>query len=112
MTPGDRNHRRAVLRITDLIVTQDHLEGQIFEECRILGPAVLAPGDGCVFSGCVWEGSIDAVLWEVPQGQDRVIGVVGLINCEFYNTRFEGIGMAMKRPGADDFRTALAEGNL
>lgn len=88
MHPGDRTYRNMLIRVADLTVHEDVIEGVTFENCSIVGPAVLAVLEGNEFLHCGWEGDLEAIIWEVPEGLR--IGAVGVRNCTFSSCRFTG----------------------
>ncbi len=94
---GTREFRNEVVRIAELTVNTVVLEGLTFQNCRIIGPAVLVPlGSGsmqhCGFD--VEQGGVDAIFWEIPPDREYVVGAVGLINCHFSSCTFVSIGIA------------------
>lgn len=92
MHPGDRSYRNQVVRLTDLTVTDDVIRGVTFENCTLVGPAVVVVMGGTL-SGCVFEGPTDALFW--PIGTRRhVIGAVGLSDCTLVGCRFQRIAVA------------------
>lgn len=110
MTPGDRTHRNVLMRISDLTVNSDVIADQVFENCKIVGPALLVPGGpGNEFHGCLWLGEPDAVIWEIAPERVFVVGAIGLTRCRFYNCTFERIGMGLDAEGADKFRTEVLQ---
>ena len=75
------------------------LENLTFEQCEIVGPAIL-------FINPDWKitltspsfgipgGRFDDLVWEVPPSKNAVIGAVGVKDCTFRGCRFEGVGLA------------------
>jgi hypothetical protein len=104
--PFDSPYRNQLVRIADHTVVADLIEDLRFENCEIVGPAVLAVLDGNTFNGCGFEGDADAVIWEVEPDR-RVIGAVGLRRVEFYGCSFKRIGLAMTPELAAVFRHQL-----
>lgn len=93
--PGTREYRNQTVRITDLTVTDDLLADLRFENCTIIGPAVLALIDDVVLSNCGFDApGADAVFWPVAPNRQIVIGAIGLVRVEFYSCRFMRIGIA------------------
>lgn len=101
------DYESTTIRITDLAVTDDRVEKKVFSNCHIVGPAVVAPM-GCTFSGCgfdVANGDPESMLIVVP---DRwLVGVIALMECEFYECRFTRIGFVMGEPMAEAFLTGI-----
>jgi hypothetical protein len=87
------------IRITDFIDMRvaDHpsplITERTFEDCIIVGPAVIALIDQVTMLSPVWDASrLEEVFIEVPTGS-FVIGPIGLIRCTFIRCRFHGIGV-------------------
>ncbi len=110
MTPGDRTHWNVLMRISDLTVNSDVIADQVFENCKIVGPALLVPGGpGNEFHGCRWLGEPDAVMWEIAPERIRVVGAIGLTRCRVYGCTVERIGMELDGEGAGKFRQEVLQ---
>lgn len=104
---GDRIFRNEIIRITELAIHADVLEGLEFSDCRVIGPAILAPLDHVDFMHCRWGApDLDALFWEISPERQLVVGVIGLRHCTFSRCSFEQIGVA----GPSGLREQLAEG--
>lgn len=89
--------RNEIVRIADMVVLADVLEDLHFENCEVVGPAVLAVLEGVTFEGCAFEApGPDALIWTVED--DRIVmGAVGLRNVTFSNCRIRRIGLAVSQ---------------
>jgi hypothetical protein len=107
--PGDRTYRNQTLRLTDLAVVDDVIEGVTFENCELVGPAVLALLEGTRFSGNTFAvPSLASALW-APQGQDTIVGAIGLRACTVIGCSLRRIGLAVL-PGQESIlRGGIAE---
>jgi hypothetical protein len=92
--PADDHYRNLLMRISDLAVTDDFIDGITFENCQIVGPAVLLPLENCTFRSNTFEGDEEAILWELRPPRTRVLGVIALRSCVFVGCRFTRIGIA------------------
>ena len=95
--PDDRVHYdRRVVYIAELCRGHDLalLANHDFEDCEIIGPAVLLPLDRFQMYDCDLGGSAMGVLWELPPQRSEIIGAIGLKDCSFRNCRFRGVGFA------------------
>ena len=93
--PGDRHYRNTTIRISDLVVTTYGIEDVTFENCVIMGPAVLLPLEGVVFNECGFDApGAEWIIWRIDAGRPGVTGAIGLNRCEFHSCRFVGIGIA------------------
>ncbi|WP_350004373.1 hypothetical protein [Pseudarthrobacter sp. WHRI 8279] len=95
-----------VLRISDLTVTTSVIRDRIFEDCLILGPAVLALV-GSTLEECIFDGDVDALLWEIPPERLQIIGAIQMENCTFLRCRFQMIGFAGPKDFAELFRSQI-----
>lgn len=93
MHPGDRHYRNQVVRLPDLAVTTDVIQGVTFENCTIVGPAVVVMAGNGEMRGTSLDGDPDAFLWPVGN-RDRVIGVIVLVDCTIVGCRLQRIGLA------------------
>lgn len=91
--PGDRHYRNQVVRLTDLTVTQDVIEGVTFENCTLVGPAVILLMGTGTLDGCKWDGSPEAMLWPLEQRRE-IIGAIALVDCSLIQCRMQRIGLA------------------
>ena len=91
---GDRTFRDQVVQISALTVNTVELREYTFSNCRILGPAIVIPLGRTEMGHCTWNGSIDAIFWEISEGRNHVIGAVALVDCVFSNCVFQEIGFA------------------
>lgn len=94
------------VRISSLAEDSDILEALEFVNCLILGPAVIGVLEGNTLRNCIFEGDLDAILWELPRSRTRVIGAIGIRNCVFRNSTFRRIGFA----GPAELSVALRQG--
>lgn len=103
----ESSYRSQVIRVADLAVTSHLIAGVTFQDCLILGPAILGLQGSGTLSHCIFEGGPEQMFWEVPEGSFR-IGAIGLIDCHFVGCRFEGIGFAAPRGVIDEFLRGLS----
>lgn len=68
------------------------IEDKVWVDCEIVGPAVLAVGEGCAFEANSFPGPFEQTFWTLP---DRpVTGPILLTRCTFRRCRFgDGIGI-------------------
>ena len=95
MHPGDKHYRSTVVRLADLTVITDLIEGVTFENCTVQGPAVLVPLEGVSFIGSGWDGDLISLIWTIPSSRERVVGAIALRNVTFTSCRFERVGLAV-----------------
>jgi hypothetical protein len=94
-TGGVRGHRhvREIIRIVHMAGDEAVIRGHTFEDCTIMGPAVLVFRD-CDLVDPTLRGKLDAILWEVWPDREWVLGAVLVERCRFLQCRFENIGIA------------------
>ncbi len=84
------------------------IEGFTFEDCIVLGPAVIAITDQliieCVFG--IEDEDIGTILWKMPKNQKR-IGAIGFRRTVFKNCFFQGIGVAGSRDALDSLKNGV-----
>jgi hypothetical protein len=66
------------------------IEDVVFEDCRIIGPAVVGLDD-CRFEGAGFWGDVEGAMWPMPTGR-YVQGLLIARRCLFRNCTFQGIG--------------------
>lgn len=92
---GTREFRDDVVRLASLTVNTNVLERLTFQNCQIIGPAVLIPLGHTSIVHSRWDSpNIDAIFWEISPVRDTVVGAVGLLDCTFSNCAFINVGLA------------------
>jgi hypothetical protein len=98
-----------VVRISELVIVGDIIEDSDFVNCHLLGPALCAPLEEVAFLNCVFEGDIDAILWELPKPK-QVVGAIGLRRCRFDGCKLSSIGLVGLPGLIQNFRAQLRPG--
>lgn len=94
MHPGDRHYRNQTVRLTDLAVTSDVIEGVTFENCQLIGPAIIVLLGTGELRDSGFDGEADAIIW--PLGpREQVIGAIALVDCNIVGCRFQRIGLGV-----------------
>ena len=109
--PDQSIHRDETIRIVDLVTAPPMIEFTTFENCHIVGPAVLLFLGGMEASNCTWIGTADSVLWEIPPDRDWIVGAIGLRDTRFEGCTFEGVGIAGYRQFIEQIRAVLPSTN-
>lgn len=92
--PSGKYLHGETIRLCDFVVAGEKpiIEGKTFEECTLLGPAMVYLFGVSTVHNCSFDGGMDSLFIEVEA--DRVvIGVIGLKDCVFRKCRFRGIGV-------------------
>jgi hypothetical protein len=106
MHPSDRTYRNQTLRLADLVVLDDVIEDVTFENCELVGPAVIVLLDGSNFQRNTFTvPSMETALWHVPDGQEVVVGAVGLLRTTVVGCVLRRIGLAVL-PGQEEILRA------
>lgn len=103
---GEKRFRNDAVRLADLTVNTFILEGYEFSNCRILGPAILVPQGQTSIVECGWEGTLDAIFWEIGPDRPIVVGAIAAVNCTFSNCSFSQVGIA----GPRELREIMEQG--
>lgn len=103
LRPSQSHYRNTLIRLPDLAVTEDVLTGLTFENCELVGPAVIVPLSTTI-QGCSWDGSPEGIFWVIPDDRTSVIGAIGLQDCHLVGCRIRQVGLAVPESSADDFR--------
>jgi len=91
---ADRQFRDEVVRIAQLTVNTVILEGLTFQNCRIIGPAVLVPQGQTSLVHCGFDTpNVDAVFWDIPPTRSFVVGAIAIVDCTFSSCTFSQIGL-------------------
>lgn len=96
-----------IIRVADLAVTNNVVSNLEFRNCRLIGPAVVAILNGGDLVECVFDGPLDAILWDIPEDSFK-IGAIGFDRCRFFACRFDGIGFASVPQFAEMMRASIA----
>ena len=106
MADSDRMFRRQIVVIPEIALREppqvgpDVLEGYIFNDCEIRGPAVLAIAGNTSFVECTFD-TTDVLI---PLPEDRGYhGLVEARNCTFERCTFQRIGIAGSQELIDRF---------
>jgi hypothetical protein len=99
----ERHITHRSFRIVDLLGQNDYIVDRIFEDCTIYGPAVVVPLDHTVFDQCVLDAPPDALLWEVPEDRQFIVGAIGLIRCTLRRCHLRGLGIAGPKAMINEF---------
>jgi hypothetical protein len=104
---GSREFRDKIVRLADLTVTTNVLDGLMFENCTIIGPGVLVPLRAVTFHECNWGTTdVQALFWVIEPGRTAIAGGIGVQNCLFSSCRFSEVGLA----GDERIRDLLRQG--
>lgn len=105
MTPGDREYRNETLPLSSLFVTSDVVQGVTFTGCTLIGPGIVTLLGHGVLNECTWDAPGHDMFWIYPDDREFLVGVMGFDGCEFYNCRFQRVGLAIaRRQVADTYR--------
>lgn len=106
LTGKDKIKRGGVEYLADLATEEGILEGFQFENCHVMGPAVLVvQGDFDLVNNTI-EGNPDAFLWEIPESRRHVTGAVLVKDTTFEGCTFTNVGLA----GYHDFIEQVRQG--
>lgn len=100
------------VRLVDVIGESQVVRSRTFEDCEILGPAVLigaALGFG-VLTDISWfapRKDMSTVFVELPDGQPFPVGAILLDSCVFRRCRFHGISVVGAKAQIAEFRRSM-----
>lgn len=109
MHPPDREYRSLVLRLSDLVINEDIIEGITFFNCQIVGPAIMLPMGNTRITGCTWDGDFDAFVWRFPDSRRGFVGVIALRDCEVIDCRLTKVGLAVPESQVEMVRAGFQE---
>lgn len=104
--PGDRHYRSQMIRLSDLTVTEDIIRGVTFENCTLVGPAVVVLLGTTSLQRATIDGDTEGALWPIG-ARERVLGAIGLADCVVVGCRFQRIGFAVPETQEAIFRQGL-----
>jgi len=85
--------------LTDLVGVPPVIVNTEFEDCQLVGPALIAALGPLELSDSTLP--TGHFVWELPAAEGEMVGVVGLVHCAIRRSSLEGIGLAVP-PGARD----------
>lgn len=95
---GTREFRDDIVRLASLTVNTNVLNGLTFQNCQIIGPAVLIPLGQTQILHCTWDAPlVEAVFWEIPPERSVVVGAIAAADCTFSSCLFIQVGLAGPR---------------
>lgn len=97
MATPDKRYSERVIWLPELARDEDILDGFVFNDCHLGGPAVLVLLDNVTFSNNNLQGEREALLWEIPPGRTNIIGAIGLRNSTVDGCTLTRIGIAGNR---------------
>lgn len=91
-------------RLVDIVDSSNVVRDLVATDVTFYGPAVLLIGGSVIdgdnlYEDVVWthgEGGTEALIWEVDPIREKVIGAIGVANCEFIRCSFIDVGVAGK----------------
>ncbi len=87
-----------VVWLPKLFLKSPIIEGVRFEQCRLIGPGVMALLGELTVINCTFPGPAEAFLWEIPDNRPQVFGAMGFRDCEFIGCVFDSsLGVAGPR---------------
>lgn len=95
-----------VIKIADEADINSMIVDTEYEDCLILGPAILASLEGGSVSGCTFDADPERLFLEVPIGK-TMVGVVGLRNVDFRRCRFQNVGFVATEQQVLDYCKAF-----
>jgi|SRR5215211_2462745 len=109
--PGTREYVRQIVRLADLTVMEDIITDVRFEQCEIVGPAVVAPLEGVTMRNSRFDApDSDALFWIVPSSREVVIGAIGLVRVEFFSCKFSRVGLAIPEHKLEEYKQGFGLG--
>jgi len=97
--PERRLYIGTTVVLTDLVGVPPVIVKADFEDCRLVGPALIAPLGPLTLSGSTLPSG--HFVWELPASEGEMVGVIGLVDCAIRGCRLDGIGLAVP-PGSRD----------
>ncbi|WP_312685095.1 hypothetical protein [Brevundimonas nasdae] len=90
------------------------IEGKTFIDCRMEGPAVILPVNGCEFDSCDMgnSGGDPRNLFLSPMGAQKVVGAIAFKNCVFRRCSFFYVGMTGVPSFLAEFAEELAQAGI
>jgi hypothetical protein len=98
--------RREVVRLAELAAKSSSIEDVEFDDCELLGPAVVAPLENLTIDGSNFDAPPEALFIEVEDGR-YVVGVIALRNVTIRNCRIRNVAILGTRESIAAFRSGF-----
>ena len=86
----------------------DLLSDVRFENCTVVGPAIIVMANQVVLNGCGFDGpNAEAILWKIETGREYAVGAIIARNVEFYGCSMQRIGLAVREAEYESIRSML-----
>lgn len=93
-----------VVRLADLAIVRQILDGYEFRDCLLMGPAVVVMMDNITLNDCNLGGpDLPALFWLIEENRENIVGAIGFTNSTFEGCQFQMVGFA----GKEDLRAKL-----
>lgn len=79
-----------IVRLIDEVDEQGMVEGRVFQDKEIRGPAMLTPVEEVTVKDCTWGAPFDQMFHSTEKR--RLIGVIGLRHVKFLRCVFRNVG--------------------
>lgn len=97
--PQRRLFSGAAVVLTDLVGVPPVILDTEFEDCVLVGPALVAALGPLELSDSTLPNG--HFIWEFPAPEGEMVGVIGLGQCAIRRCRFEGVGLAVPPGGRE-----------
>lgn len=101
--------KRMTVRLSDLPLENFILRDYLFEQCSMIGPAVLVPLEGVELTGSTFDApSMDALIWRMADDRQPIVGAIGLVRVAFRDCQFQAVGLGVPDAQYEDVARGLS----
>ncbi|HEX2087923.1 MAG TPA: hypothetical protein VHF89_19710 [Solirubrobacteraceae bacterium] len=87
------------------------ISGKTFRDAHIWGPAVIVPlGAFTLYRSSFGSPTRASLFWTIPEGQDKLVGVIGIEDCVFERCTFRNVAIAGPRHMLDHIAKGIEGG--
>lgn len=102
-----------IVFLPECLTDKARIRNVVFDECNLIGPAVVIIDTDCLFVGgfnlrMPMQVDIRSIIW--PAHVPQLAGVIGMTNCKFVNCTWEGISFATQ--DEDDVRLMIEKATI
>jgi hypothetical protein len=83
-----------VIRVCEFVGHDGAIRGLTFRRCDVQGPAVIVFRGEVAMTDSTWDGTAEAILWEIAPHRDEIAGAVLIEDCIFEGCTFRRLGIA------------------